>query len=389
MLIVGLQQLSRAAVRARRLASHLCSATMATTDCPSSPVANGDTPTAAIVIIGDEILKGHTVDTNSAFLARKLRKLGVSVQRITVIPDVQEVISKEVALLSPQYTHVITSGGIGPTHDDVTFESIAKAFQEELHPHPELSRLVKEFFGTVDKDSAAMKLAMVPQSAKLNYGTDPQTGKVLRYPLVSVHNVYIFPGIPSLLERAFNGLEHLFVSSGTTFHTREVFVDADEAEIAPVLTRLQGVWGRMVALGSYPNWLSNYHRVRLVLDSNSTEEVEKARAQLLDALPEGSVVPLVTDPVSIATAEVYSLSNNGSPLGDKVKSAFKPSRQRWICIPLKNSVWVSTEAKTAQLCSICSTLRLNGANGEVSTRHNKKIRPGADLCGGQHPSGAQ
>lgn len=125
------------------------------------------------------------MDTNSAFLTRALRKLGVSVQRITVIPDVQEVIAREVALLSPQYTHLITSGGIGPTHDDVTFESVAMAFQEELHPHPELSRLVEEFFGVVDKNNAAMKLAMVPRSAKLNYGTDPQSGQLLRYPLVS------------------------------------------------------------------------------------------------------------------------------------------------------------------------------------------------------------
>lgn len=324
MLIVAFPQFSRAVVRARRLAAQLCRATMAsTTDGPSSPVTNGDTPTAAIVIIGDEILKGHTVDTNSTFLTRRLRKLGVSVQRITVIPDVQEVIASEVAQLAPQFTHVITSGGIGPTHDDVTFESIAKAFQEELYLHPELSQLVKEFFGTVDKNSAAMKLAMVPRSAKLNYGTDPQTGKVNRYPLVSVHNVYIFPGVPSLLERAFTGLEHLFASSGTTFHTREVFVDADEAEIAPVLTKLQADWGRKVALGSYPDWLSNYHRVRLVLDSNSAEEVEKARAQLLEALPKGSMVTLVTDPVSLATAEVYSLANTGSPLGDKVMSALK------------------------------------------------------------------
>lgn len=296
------------------------------TDQPSSTpsfAANGDAPTAAILIIGDEILKGHTVDTNSAFLTRALRKLGVSVQRITVIPDIQEVISKEVALLSPQYTHVITSGGIGPTHDDVTFESIALAFQEDLFPHPELSRLVEEFFGVTDKDSAAMKLAMVPQSAKLNYGTDPQTGQVLRYPLVSVRNVYIFPGIPSLLERAFSGLEHLFAGSGTTFHTREVFVDADEAEIAPVLTKLQAKWGRKVALGSYPDWLSNYHRVRLVLDSDSQEEVDKARAQLTEELPKGSIVPLVTDPVSIATAEVYTLANSGTAFGDKVMTALK------------------------------------------------------------------
>lgn len=90
-----------------------------------------------------------------------------------------------------------------------------------------------------------------------------------------------------------------------------MFVDADEAEIAPVLTKLQACWGRKVALGSYPDWLSNYHRVKLVLDSDSQEEVDKARAQLLDELPKGSAVPLVTDPVSIATAEVYTLANSG------------------------------------------------------------------------------
>lgn len=88
-------------------------------------------------------------------------------------------------------------------------------------------------------------------------------------------------------------------------------MDADEAEIAPVLTKLQASWGHRVALGSYPDWLSNYHRVKLVLDSDSQEEVDNARIQLLDELPKGSVVPLVTDPVSIATAEVYSLANNG------------------------------------------------------------------------------
>ncbi|XP_061838548.1 FAD synthase isoform X1 [Nerophis lumbriciformis] len=313
----GFLRLSRAEVRVRRLLAQFSTAAMSTSE------ANGEAPTAAILIIGDEILKGHTADTNSTFLTRALRKLGVSVQRITVVPDVQEVIAKEVALLSPRHTHLITSGGIGPTHDDVTFESVAMAFQEEVYPHPELSRLVEEFFGVADKHSAAMKLAMVPRSAKLNYGTDPQTGKPLRYPLVSVRNVYIFPGIPSLMEKAFNGLEHLFASSGSSFHTREVFVAADEAEIAPVLTKLQASWGRKVALGSYPDWLSNYHRVRLVLDSNSHEEVDKARAQLIDKLPSGSVVPLVTDPVSIATAEVYTLANSGTPLGAKVASALK------------------------------------------------------------------
>ncbi|XP_012721272.2 FAD synthase isoform X1 [Fundulus heteroclitus] len=325
MLIFSLPGLNRAAVRVRRLAAQLSKAAMSTNSQGSSspPAVSGDAPTAAILIIGDEILKGHTVDTNSTFLTQALRRLGVSVQRITVIPDVHEVIAKEVVVLSSQYTHLITSGGVGPTHDDITLESIAAAFQEEVYRHPELAQLVEEFFGVTDNDSPAMKLAMVPRSAKLNYGTDPQTGKQLRYPIVSVRNVYVFPGTPSFMEMAFTGLEHLFASSGTKFHSREVFVDAEETEIAPVLTKLQASWGRRVALGSYPDWLSNYSKVRLVLDSDSQEEVDKARAQLVDQLPKGSVVSLVKDPVSIAPAEVYKLASNGTTLGEKVKCALQ------------------------------------------------------------------
>ncbi|XP_062311964.1 FAD synthase isoform X3 [Osmerus eperlanus] len=286
-MLLSLPRLSRAVVRVRRVAAQVTKATMSQNhrDCSVSAQAEGGATTAAILIIGDEILKGHTVDTNSAFLSRALRKLGVCVERITVIPDQQEAIAKEVSLLSAQYTHLLTSGGIGPTHDDVTFESVAMAFQEELYLHPELRQLVQEFFGVVDEDSPAMKLARVPRSSRLNYGTDPQTGKLLRYPLV--------------------------------------FVDADETQIAPVLTKLQMGLGRKVALGSYPDWLSNYHRVKLVLDSDSQEEVNQARVKLLDELPKGSVVPLVTDPVSIATEEVYTLAKSGTPLGDKVASALK------------------------------------------------------------------
>ncbi|XP_039535768.1 FAD synthase isoform X3 [Pimephales promelas] len=290
-------------------------------NCSASSTQKDGRVTAAILIIGDEILKGHTVDTNSAFLCRGLRKLGVTIERITVVPDVQEVIAKEVAQLSSSVTHLITSGGIGPTHDDVTFESVAMAFNESLHAHPELTKLVESFFGTVTPDSSPMKLAMVPVSAKLNFGIDPQTGQRNRFPLVSVHNVYIFPGIPSLLERSFNGLSHLFSGSGITFHTREVFVNADETEIAQSLTKLQAGWGKSVSLGSYPDWLSNYHRVRLVLDSDSAEVVERAQKQLIEELPKGSVVPLITDSVSVATEEVYSLSKSETLLGKKVAAA--------------------------------------------------------------------
>lgn len=233
-------------------------------------------------------------------------------QRISVVPDVQEVIAKEVAALSPTVTHLITAGGIGPTHDDVTFEAVALAFGESLHAHPDLKRLLEQFFGPVDSTSSQMKLATVPSSAKLNYGRDPQTGEPLRFPLVSVRNVYMFPGIPTLLERSFSGLVNLFASPGTAFHTREVFVDADETEIAPILTKMQSEWGKPIALGSYPDWLSNYYRVRLVLDSDSADKVERAQALLEEELPKGSVVQFVSDPVAIAPHEVYSLALSGN-----------------------------------------------------------------------------
>ncbi|XP_026886631.2 FAD synthase isoform X1 [Electrophorus electricus] len=314
-----LPQLNRAVWRIRCLGAHITS--MAQNGSVSFAEAGG-TATAAILVIGDEILKGHTVDTNSAYLCRGLRKLGVTVQRVTVVPDVREVIADEVARLSRTVTHLITSGGIGPTHDDVTFEAVAMAFGEGLSAHPDLTRLLEEHLGPAGPAGSAAKLAVIPTSARLHYGADPRTGRPLRYPLVSVRNVYIFPGVPSLLERAFDGLMHLF-DTGTAFHTRQVFVDADEAEIAPVLGRLQARWGRRVALGSYPDWLSNYHRVRLVLDSDSAEKVERARAELEEELPRGSVVHLVTDPVAVAPQDVYTLSCSGSALGEKVSAALR------------------------------------------------------------------
>jgi len=122
-----------------------------------------------------------------------------------------------------------------------------------------------------------------------------------------------------------------------------VFVDADETDIAPMLSRLQAGWGRRVALGSYPDWLSNYHRVRLVLDSNSQQGVDSAMAQLLEELPGGSVVPLVTDPVSIAPAEVYTLANSGED-GKTSHDSEVSSSQHW------EPIWTAVMNKGFNVC---------------------------------------
>ncbi|NXE58027.1 FLAD1 synthase, partial [Casuarius casuarius] len=267
--------------------------------------------------------QGHTRDTNSFFMCQRLRALGVRVARVSVVPDDVETIAGEVAAFAARFTYVLTSGGIGPTHDDVTFEAVARAFGEALAPHPELVALVHRFFGKTDASCPEMKLARVPASSRLNYGTDRRTGSAFKYPLVSVRNVYIFPGIPALMERALDGLSHLFRDEQTRFHSRAIYVAADEVLIAPVLDRANASFQGRVSLGSYPDWASNYYRVKLTLDSESEEHLEDAHRFLMEKLPPDVVVPLVTDPVSQAATEVYALAESGSALGQKVAAALR------------------------------------------------------------------
>ncbi|NXN96531.1 FLAD1 synthase, partial [Rhinopomastus cyanomelas] len=289
---------------------------------PGPTAARG--ATAGIIVIGDEILKGHTQDTNSFFMCRRLRTLGVRVARISVVPDEVDAIASEVAAFASRFTYVLTSGGIGPTHDDVTFEAVAKAFGEKTTLHPELVALVDKFFGKTDAQCPEMKLARVPESSHLHYGTDGRTGGPFKYPLVSVRNVYIFPGIPALLERALDGLSHLFGSDRSPrFHSRSIYVAADEISIAPTLDQANAAFQGRVSLGSYPDWANNYYRVKLTLDSESEKDVEDAHRFLVERLPPGAVVPLVTDCVSQAAAEVYGLAESGSALGEKVAGALQ------------------------------------------------------------------
>ncbi|KAF1501567.1 FAD synthase, partial [Eudyptula minor] len=165
-----------------------------------------------------------------------------------------------------------------------------------------------------------MKLARVPESSRLNYGA----GGTFEYPLVSVRNVYIFPGIPALMERALDGLAHLFRSEQTRFHSRAIYVAADEILITPVLDQADATFQGRVSLGSYPDWANNYYRVKLTLDSESEQDLEEAYHFLMEKLPPHVVVPLVTDCISPAAAEVYGLAESaGSALGQKVAAALR------------------------------------------------------------------
>ncbi|XP_064138723.1 FAD synthase isoform X3 [Loxodonta africana] len=254
----------------------------------------GRSVTAGIIIVGDEILKGHTQDTNTYFLCRTLRSLGVQVCRVSVIPDEVATIAAEVTSFSSRFTHVLTAGGIGPTHDDVTFEAVAQAFGDELKPHPELEATIKALGG-----EGWEKMSLVPSSARLHYG------------------------IPELLRRALEGLKGLFQNTAVQFHLRELYVAANEASIAPILAEAQAHFGHRLGLGSYPDWSSNYYQVKVTLDSEEEESLEEGLAYLTARLPQGSLVPYVPNAVEQASKAVYKLTESGSSLGQKVAGALQ------------------------------------------------------------------
>lgn len=229
--------------------------------------------------------------------------------RVSVVPDEVATIATEIASFSSRFTHVLTAGGIGPTHDDVTFEAVARAFGDELKPHPELQAAIQAL-----GKQGWEKLSLVPSSARLHYGTDPHTGRPFKFPLVSVRNVYLFPGIPELLRRVLEGLKGLFQNTAVQFHLRELYVAADEASIAPILAEAQAHFGQRLGLGSYPDWGSNYYQVKVTLDSQEEGPLEECLAYLTARLPRGSLVPYVPNAMEQASEAVYKLAKSGRGL---------------------------------------------------------------------------
>ncbi|XP_045175056.2 FAD synthase-like [Mercenaria mercenaria] len=279
--------------------------------------------TAGIIVIGDEILKGQVADTNTHFMTRHLFSWGVKVKKISVVPDDIDTIAKEIVEFSSKYTYVITSGGIGPTHDDLTFESVGKAFDEPIEPNPHLVELCKKYFGTDDLNSPKLKMAKVPKSAKLLYGEDKSTGKRTRYPLVNVRNTYLFPGVPSILEHAFPLLKDHFRNPDVQIHTKELYIQLDEISITPVLNEADTLFKRQVTLGSYPDFINSYYKVKLTLESEDREHLETAVRYLQEHLPEDSIVQYEKNPVFNAVDQVYGVVNSeeSTPYINKVKNA--------------------------------------------------------------------
>lgn len=229
-------------------------------------------PTAGVVIIGNEILSGKFADENTPWLVQRLRALGCDLLRVAVIPDTLADIAAEVAAQSARFDWVFTTGGVGPTHDDLTFAGIAQAFGVPLHHHPDLTAILRAKLGEACNE-AALRMAEIPEGSALWWD-----GGVV-YPLVVTRNVCIFPGVPSLLKLKFDKVAHRF--AGTPLSVRRLHTHQQESVIADRLTEAAARWPA-VAIGSYPRLDEVPMRVIVTLESREESALGACAAFLLD-----------------------------------------------------------------------------------------------------------
>jgi molybdenum cofactor synthesis domain-containing protein len=236
--------------------------------------------TAGLIVVGNEILSGKVVDTNAPFLARELRTLGVELRRIVTIPDELDEIAAVVAKFHRAYDVVFTSGGIGPTHDDVTIAGVARGLGRGVGRHPAIEGKLREFYGE-HVNAARLKMAEVPDGAELI-----ADGK-LGFPTIKCENLYVLPGIPQLFEQKFLGIRERFTS--TPYVLRVVYTRAGEGAIAEHLDATLAAFPEL-QLGSYPKLGDTEYAVKLTLESKDGGYVERALAHLLALLPADSVI---------------------------------------------------------------------------------------------------
>ena len=237
--------------------------------------------TAAALVIGNEILSGKVAEANMYVLATTLRAAGVSFERVVVVRDDVDVIAAEVRELSRNHTWVFTSGGVGPTHDDVTVAAVAKAFDREIVTHEPTAALIRQHYG--DKVTAGhLRMALAPAGATF------VANESVRWPTVCVENVFLLPGVPEAFRYKLEALGRVLVG-GPAFVTRAVYLRVDEGPLVVTLDAL-AVAHAGVEIGSYPRWGDETYRTKITFDAREAAPVERALADFLARVPPDDVV---------------------------------------------------------------------------------------------------
>jgi len=224
-------------------------------------------PTAALVIIGQELLSGKVKDENVGFLAEQLYALGVEVKRVLFVADCEPDIVEALLWVVDRHDYIFTTGGMGPTHDDVTVAAVAQALQRPLTHSPSLERLLERLYDLQPGPERA-RLSRVPEGSELYY---PEGA---RYPQLIVGNVFLFPGVPAIVRSKFKALAERFKAK--PIYTEYLDLERSELEVLAQLNAAVESYPR-VRFGSYPRYHEGKESVRLTLDATDPALIEEAR----------------------------------------------------------------------------------------------------------------
>ena len=236
---------------------------------------------AAIIIVGNEILSGRTQDTNTGTISLWLNSIGVVVEEVRVIPDIEKIIVETVNHLRKVYDYVFTTGGIGPTHDDITAKSISKAFSLNYEIHKEAFKILESYYKAGEFNEGRQKMVWMPHNAELIL--NPTSGA----PGFNVENVFCLPGVPSILKSMLGGLKNKIVG-GATILSHTISLRTVESEIAKPLTNVQNN-NIDVEIGSYPFFQAGELGVSIVIRSEDKFKIEKCTLQILDFVNEKKI----------------------------------------------------------------------------------------------------
>ena len=236
---------------------------------------------AAILIIGNEILSGRTQDTNTRTLATWLNSIGVIVSEVRVVPDIEKNIVNTINVLRKNNDYVFTTGGIGPTHDDITAQSISKAFGLKYEIHKEAFKILEAYYKPGEFNEGRQKMVKMPENANLIL--NPTSGA----PGFSVENVYCLPGVPSILKSMLGSLKNKIVG-GEPVLSHTISLKTVESEIANSLTKVQDQ-NKDVEIGSYPFFHAGKLGVSIVMRCEDQSKIDLCNSQILDFVKEKKI----------------------------------------------------------------------------------------------------
>ncbi|MBL6785947.1 MAG: competence/damage-inducible protein A [Candidatus Pelagibacter bacterium] len=226
---------------------------------------------AAILIIGNEILSGRTQDKNIAFISNWLNsKCGITVNEVRIIPDIEKIIVENILILSKKFNYVFTTGGIGPTHDDITAQSIAKAFKVKYEYHNEAYTILENYYGKNKFNEGRKKMAKMPRGAKLIY--NPSSAA----PGFIIKNAICLPGVPSILNSMVENCKRYLIK-GLKVHSKTLNLYTVESNISKELGLIQKKFKKFVDIGSYPFFRLGKIGVAIVIRSSSIIQIKMAK----------------------------------------------------------------------------------------------------------------